>query len=318
MNNKLLLVAIGALVGLILGIIIGYSFNKVSADVQPGNGTILGTVTDPTGRVMPGVKIWDYYKKPDGTYRATKKTKTNDKGKFKISNVLAGDHRIKARAEGYGADLDLVISGNQAVAADMKLSEPKITGVSGIVTSIANGSPISNVEVYNSENDLRAKTDRNGFYHIMTLTYDEVLTTSLTATSNNPNRYDSKTQDVEMQAGKVTPLNFSLVDVWAAWGNIEGNITNDKGEVVAGAVIQAINPYGDTVATGTSDEQGYYIITNIPEGTVYLTFSAENHSSVAKKTRINDNQQKKIDVVLTKLAAPPAEGEEPSIKVEEE
>ena len=64
---------------------------------QVTGGTILGTVSDPTGAAIPGVQLSIENVKTNVTATAT----TNHDGFYTVPNLIPGDYNIIANASGF-------------------------------------------------------------------------------------------------------------------------------------------------------------------------------------------------------------------------
>ncbi|HEY6376964.1 MAG TPA: carboxypeptidase-like regulatory domain-containing protein, partial [Edaphobacter sp.] len=78
----------------------------------------------------------------------------------------------------------------------------------------------------------------------------------------------------------------STMHAQTSFGQIAGNVTDASGAVVPAATVTITNVGTQVVRTVTSDEKGYFILTNIPIGdyAVQVTaagFRGENRTGVA-------------------------------------
>ncbi len=88
-------------------------------------GSIVGTVTDPTGAVIPGARV-------EITNTATQQSRTaatNASGQYSIANVLPGTYDLQVTAEGFRAftETGLVVTANRVVRADPVLEVGQVT-----------------------------------------------------------------------------------------------------------------------------------------------------------------------------------------------
>ena len=91
----------------------------VSGWAQSGRGTLSGTVTDPTGAVVPGVEL---------TLKAVAtgteaRSKTGPDGLYTFPNVQTGIYELKASAQGFREFVQkgIEITLNATLRADVKL-----------------------------------------------------------------------------------------------------------------------------------------------------------------------------------------------------
>src|SRR5260370_34996089 len=82
--------------------------------------TITGTVTDPSGAVLPGAKV-TVTSEGEGTVRDVL---TGSTGVFTVPNLTVGTYRLHVTATGFGAHdrTGIILSANQVVNADVKMA----------------------------------------------------------------------------------------------------------------------------------------------------------------------------------------------------
>src|ERR1041385_8719747 len=77
---------------------VSVQFFVSSASAQVDTGTILGTVRDPSGGVMPGVEVT----LTNENQHASQKTTSNSEGNYQFAAVRVGSYSISARIQGFG------------------------------------------------------------------------------------------------------------------------------------------------------------------------------------------------------------------------
>ena len=92
---------------------------------QAISGDVIGTVTDGSGAVVPGVAITATNRSTNAKYQAI----TNSAGAYRISNLLPGDYDISAMAPGFNTfELKgVAIQLNQTATANIQLSVGAVT-----------------------------------------------------------------------------------------------------------------------------------------------------------------------------------------------
>lgn len=65
---------------------------------------------------------------------------------------------------------------------------------------------------------------------------------------------------------------------------VSGQVTDQQGGAVAGAVLQMREPTANTTVSTTTNEVGRYVIVNVPSGTYTMTFSEPGFAAY----RVND------------------------------
>lgn len=82
--------------------------------------TITGTVTDPSGAVLPGAKV-SVTSEGEGTVR---EMTTGSTGVFTVPNLTVGKYRLQANAAGFGTydRTGIILSANQVFNVDVKMT----------------------------------------------------------------------------------------------------------------------------------------------------------------------------------------------------
>ena len=113
-------------------------------------GDFIGTITDPSGAVVPNALITV---KNNGTGQ-TRNTTTNNSGSFRFSLLPPGSYTLSATASGFSkAETRADVNGGQATVADVKLP----VGSSSQTVEITSAAPL--VQTYNG--DLSTNFDQN-------------------------------------------------------------------------------------------------------------------------------------------------------------
>ncbi|MDA2923033.1 carboxypeptidase-like regulatory domain-containing protein [Patescibacteria group bacterium AH-259-L07] len=178
-------------------------------------------------------------------------------------NDTALDLGESGRDSKYGYGL---VSVAAAVAA---IAPPPATGaISGIVVDNDTLNPIVGAAV--TDGTRSATTDANGAY---TITDVPEGTYTVTASATG---YTSVSQTgVAVTTDTTTTVNFSLTAI--VYGAIDGVVTDvDTGLPIEGAAIT------DGTRQATTDATGYYLISDIPEGTYTVTASAAGYQEASQ------------------------------------
>jgi hypothetical protein len=96
----------------------------IAARAQFDTATVLGTVTDPTGAVVPHAQVTLHNTATDAQFTAT----TDDRGEFRFVDVSVGPYQLKATAQNFqpaAANFELTVGARQRV--DLKLQVPTVT-----------------------------------------------------------------------------------------------------------------------------------------------------------------------------------------------
>lgn len=105
---------------------------------QSANATITGTVTDPSGAVIPGARVTLTYL----TSGTVKNVTANSNGFYSFPNLLSGNYEIRCSAKGFTTYMQsgIILRLNQTVEVPIRL---KVGSTSQTVKVSANASPLN-------------------------------------------------------------------------------------------------------------------------------------------------------------------------------
>jgi outer membrane receptor protein involved in Fe transport len=115
----------------------------ISMPVVASGGEVIGQVLDPQGRTVPSATV-ELVAGP-----ATAKASTDNRGEFRLANLLPGTYQLRVEAKGFqAAQRDVVVAADSSVRLDLTLA-----GISGLNQSIViNGQVMEpTVDLRNSE-----------------------------------------------------------------------------------------------------------------------------------------------------------------------
>jgi hypothetical protein len=91
----------------------------------------------------------------------------------------------------------------------------------------------------------------------------------------------------------------ALAQADATSANLSGFVRDQQGAVVPGATVTARNPATSETRTATSNEEGFYQLTNLPPGTYRLNIEAANFKTTAiEAVTVTVGQRADLDVAL--------------------
>lgn len=207
-------------------------------------------------------------------------------GSFELHGVPPGRVRVRVRADGYldaaSQEVDLAPAATSELLTFVMA--PGLQ-VSGTVVDDA-GAPVSDAQVTayrqddtrrrgpfnfqidpedfdflalsSSVNHRSAITDSAGRFVVQALEPGKFR-----FTARHPDLAKSSTKDVELVAGKPTPLVEIVLD---AGGGVEGDVTGLGGRPLADALIVAFSISAGSVRSSTTDKRGYYRIDGLSPG----------------------------------------------------
>ena len=89
------------------------------------------------------------------------------------------------------------------------------------------------------------------------------------------------------------------VSAQTTFGRISGSVTDATGAVVPAATVTITDPSRNFTRTATTDDSGFYTVTNIPVGTYTVTVEMANFKkAVRTENTINADSRLTVDVVL--------------------
>lgn len=220
-------------------------------------------------------------------------------GRYVIKGLTAGDYQLRTTlSDRYTSATVYVRAGFQS--ADIVLSDGHQVRVIGTVTDAA-GSPLAGVEVIPSRSGRRTKTDEAG-------SYTTTLVTQRNRTYSIRFRAPGYTTEIHSLSGAdVADVPETRVDArLSPAGNSEvtGMVTDEFGNVVAGARIWVNSPSLKTSYQAKSDANGFYAISGIKAGYDYrLTATVRGlyERYIRKPVAIADGGLT-VDIILTAIA----------------
>ncbi len=145
---------------------------SVSASAQSGNaGTVRGTVTDPSGAVIPGARV----RLNDPVSQFERATTTDATGQFSIPNVPFNPYRLDVSAKGF-ANLSQTVEIRSSVGLDLKLAL-QVSGGTQTVTVESGGDLTEDTSTFHTD------VDRDEFTKVPLESQSSTLSALVTQTS---------------------------------------------------------------------------------------------------------------------------------------
>jgi len=201
-------------------------------------------------------------------------TLTNSTGYYKLVDMPAGDYTVTAAAPGYAS---------QSKPASVSLGTPDVVDfameqvppgtIEGTVTDASTGLPVYDVSViaYASALEMSNQTDQNGYYII-----EEVSAWPLWNVEAYAPGYISQLKIVAVDSGTIVTVDFVL----EPFGAVDGVVTDISTSLpIAGAVIRA------EAYLNATDTSGYYLLSDVVEGTYTVTAAAPGYASQSKERK---------------------------------
>jgi len=227
---------------------------------------------------------------------------TNITGEYSITNVSAGNYSITASKWGYFlVPKNLTIPFNDShVRVDFELVPdiplPTVGNLTGYITDRDTGEPISGAYVITLVPYLLVQTDDDGLYYFRGLNEGSYLILAWI------DGYVTEDRDIFIVAGMTKTLNITLGKEPGPPPppTITGNVTDQKGNPIAGALVVRINsPYP---FNGTTDENGHFRFENLSVGTYVFKVHADGYmSNMSTPVNVSWNETRDINVTLKKM-----------------
>ncbi len=94
-------------------------------------------------------------------------------------------------------------------------------------------------------------------------------------------------------------LSFSVIQGQTNTGRISGTVTDVNGAIVANATVTATNPATNFSRTTTTDESGFYTITNLPVGSYSVAVEVQNFKkSIKTENTLSSDSRLTVDFAL--------------------
>lgn len=257
---------------------------NVSFVLEGNPGNIQGVVRDlETGNLVVGAGVSVI--NSIGIIIAT--TTTNVNGIYVVTGLAPNTYTVTADRFGFAPNtVGAIVTSDATANADINIS--RIHGdIQGSVVD-TEGNPIVNCEI-----SVRL-TDTNGVIISAVLTNNSGQFSFLDV---NPGSYllnakvagfQTKTVPVIVVAGQVTEVVINLSD---AFGAVQGIVVeSDSGNPIDGARITVTDAAGILVATGISESNGQFFITNLPLGSLNVSASKRGFGITTKGIIIQEGQ----------------------------
>ncbi len=196
-------------------------------------------------------------------------TLTDSTGHYQFVDMPNGDYTVTAAAPGYASQSNpaTVLSSGAPAIVDFPMEQLPPGTIEGTVMDSSTGSPIyhASVIIYAAAIEMSNQTNQNGHYIIK-----EVPAWPSWNVEAHASGYISRIEIVSVESGTTTALNFVLEPLGAIGGVIMDVSTSLP---IAEAVVRA-DEY-----LNTTDVSGYYLLSNVFEGTYTVTAAAPGYAS---------------------------------------
>ncbi|WP_405082376.1 carboxypeptidase regulatory-like domain-containing protein [Paenibacillus chitinolyticus] len=240
----------------------------VSASLIPTPGQISGTVAaadSGTGISGASIRISNY----TGTLITT--VLTDSSGYFRAEGLAPDAYIVTASQTGFQqGSVGAIVSAGQTATTALSLL-PLPGSVSGVISPLVDGTVI---QIYDRNNLLineELVNTGNG-----TFRFDSLVPGAYIVTATPPG-YAVAKAGAFVEAGQESSVSLTLSPLLSV---LSGRVTDTAGIPVSTAVIRVLDGNETLLGTGHSDENGVYVVDNIPAGNHFLVVTAPGFSTV--------------------------------------
>jgi carboxypeptidase family protein/calcineurin-like phosphoesterase family protein/Big-like domain-containing protein len=242
-----------------------------------GYGALAGTVNDAlTGNPVAGATI---------SYQGAS-TLTNSSGTYSLLKAPLGSYQLTVDAPGYSSRSQAVTVNPAATTNTVFKVTPMPGTLTGVVSDAGTGLPLAGATV--SYSGGQAVTDSAGAYSLGDMAEGTYLVGA------SASGYAATTQTVTIGPGQAAVQNFVLAQ--AGVGTVDGKVTDAAtGLAVAGVKVSY------TGGTTTTDSDGMYHLTSLPDGNTTLTATSAGYTDQTAVVVITAGSTTQQDFALAPL-----------------
>ncbi|MCF6137924.1 carboxypeptidase regulatory-like domain-containing protein [Pseudalkalibacillus berkeleyi] len=238
---------------------------EVNVTLTPEPGAIIGTITDTSGNALPNVSITIV----DDTGFIVGTVLTDTNGNYEFNGLAPGNYTVTSIAEGFQSrSTGAIVQSNETTVVDQSLVSNPGT-ISGSITPVVNDTLVT---LSTSDGIPIASTlaDTNGDFQFNNLQPGQYI---LTASAPN---YQTSTVGASVVSDETTSVTLEMEPNPA---EVSGVVTDPSGIPVTNATIQIIDMNGTILNTGGTDQNGQYVLSNLPPGSFSIVVNAQDFST---------------------------------------
>ncbi|MBX0356899.1 carboxypeptidase regulatory-like domain-containing protein [Halobacillus sp. Nhm2S1] len=218
---------------------------------------------------------------------------TDATGSYTVGNIPPGSYTVTISQMGYAVEtVGAIISPGTATTLVAQLTR-NAGDLEGVVENEA-GQLLSNATVQLLLNGVAIAstlTNASGQFSFPNL---EPGNYTVRASAVD---YQTQVLGAQINEGEITVVDFSLLQ---QPGSLEGTIMDNSMGAIPGAVITARADEGNVVvATGVTDDTGFYTIPQLAPGTYNVTVTAQNYQSISQGVFIESSMTSTADFTLS-------------------
>jgi len=197
---------------------------------------------------------------------------TNSTGYYQLVDMPSGDYTVTAAAPGYASQSNpATVSPGAPAIVDFTMEQVPPGTIGGTVTDASTGLPIYDTSViaYAPAIEMSNQTGQNGQYIIQNVP----AWPSWNVEAYAPG-YVSQLKIVAVDSGATTTLDFVL----EPFGAVDGVVTDISTSLPINEAVVRAEEY-----LNTTDSSGYYLLSDVLEGTFTVTAAAPGYASQSKE-----------------------------------
>ncbi|MED4051937.1 carboxypeptidase regulatory-like domain-containing protein [Priestia megaterium] len=280
------------LIGITLGP--GELITDFSSRLTPNPGSLNGIiVNEQTGETIAGANV--IIRRAGATSIIVANTTTDLQGNYRLDNLSPGSYLVTVTEPGFGTNTVGVIIISDTVATANVLLTPLTGSVTGTVVD-SQGNPITGnniqIQVFDQNGTLLKSLTANntGSFTILDLAPGSY---GLTVTAPN---FATNTLSANIASEQTTDVTAVLQPNPAS---IFGQIINQTiGEPVGGAIVTVTLPNGIVVGGTVTDQNGSFIVNNLPPQTLVISITADNYGSSSQSIILTPGQSTETNIGL--------------------
>ncbi|MED4278752.1 carboxypeptidase regulatory-like domain-containing protein, partial [Priestia megaterium] len=272
----------------------GQLINDFTAQLIANPGSLDGLVIkEQTGEPIAGANV--IIRRAGATAIIVANATTDSEGNYIVDNLVPGAYLITATESGFGTNT----VGTTIISDTIATANISLTPLTGLLTGTVTdpqGNPITGndiqIQVFD-QNGILLKllvADDTGAFTVLDLapgSYELIITA--------PN-FAASTVGVTVMSEQTTSLTAVLQPNPAS---IFGQITNrNMGEPISGAIVTVTLPNGITIGGTVTDQNGSFVISNLPPQTLIVAITADNFGSISQSIMLNPGQALETNISL--------------------
>ncbi|MBY0090740.1 carboxypeptidase regulatory-like domain-containing protein [Priestia aryabhattai] len=272
----------------------GQLVTDFTAQLMANPGSLDGVVVNQqTGESIAGASV--AIRRAGATAIIVANVTTNSEGNYLVDNLTPGSYLVTATQSGFGTNT----VGATIISDTVATANIFLTSLSGLITGTVTdpqGNPITGsnteIQVFDQNGTLLKSllADNTGMFTVLDLAPGSY---ELTITAPN---FATRTISANVVSEQTTSLAAVLQPNPAS---VFGQITSQTtGEAIGSAIVTITLPNGITVGGAVTDQNGSFVISDLPPQTLVLAITADNFGIISQSVMLNPGQALETNISL--------------------